>query len=349
MSNFYTLSVSEVKKVTPNSVRVSFNIPDDLSDTFAFIPGQYITIKQELNGMEIRRAYSICSSPSSGKLSVGVKKVKNGAFSVYANEELEAGNTLEVMPPEGKFTLEPQSDKTNHYLAFAAGSGITPILSIMTSVLEEEPKSTFSLIFGNQSLEETMFANDISELKNKYPNRLNAEYLFSRKKEDFGLFGRIERSTVNYLLKNKLPQEDFYSYFLCGPEQMITTVSELLKENGVSEDKIHFELFTSTDSEETEVVTDGRSNITVILDDETESFVMDNDTPILTACLNRGLDAPYSCQGGICSTCIARITEGKAEMRKNQILTDEEIEEGLILTCQAHPVSPSVTVDYDDV
>jgi len=348
MSNFYSLTVSEVKKETPNSVCITFAIPSELSETFAFIPGQYITIKHLHNGTEIRRAYSICSSANSGKLSVGVKKVKNGTFSVYANETLKEGNSLDVMPPEGKFTHSPQHDNANHYLAFAAGSGITPILSIVTSVLEEEPGSSFSLVFGNQSLEETMFANDIAELKNNYPDRFHVEYLFSRKNEDIGLFGRIERSTVNYLLKNKLPQADFHSYFLCGPEPMIQTVSEILKEKGVSEDTIHFELFTTT-AEDTEVVTEGKASITVILDDETESFVMDSDTPILTACLDHGLDAPYSCQGGICSTCIARIAEGKAEMRKNQILTDEEIEEGLILTCQAHPVSPSLTVDYDDV
>ena len=349
MSNFHTLTVSEVKKETPNSVRITFSIPDDLSETFSFLPGHYITIKHSLNGSEIRRAYSICSSPASGRLSVGVKKVKNGSFSVYANEELEAGTSLEVMPPEGTFTLSPASDRTNHYMAFAAGSGITPILSIMTSVLEEEPVSRFSLIYGNQSLEETMFVDKIKELQEKYADRLQVEYLFSRKKEEFGLFGRIDRSTANYLLKNRLPQSEVHSFYLCGPEPMIETVTELLSERGIDANRIHFELFTSSSEENSAAIGEGQTEITVILDDDTESFVMDKGSPILTACLDQGLDAPYSCQGGICSTCIARITEGKAEMRKNQILTDEEIEEGLVLTCQAHPVTPTVTVDYDDV
>ena len=349
MSNFHALTVSEVKKETPNSVCISFNVPEELSETFRFIPGQYITIKHNFKDAEIRRAYSICSSPNSGILSVGVKKVKNGAFSVYANETLKAGDSLEVMPPEGKFTLEVKKGNANHYLAFAAGSGITPVLSIMTSVLEGEPSSTFTLIFGNQSLQETMFSEDIERLLNDYPDRLTVEYLFSRRKEDFGLFGRIDRSTVNYILKNRLARIDYHSYYLCGPEQMIQTVTGLLKEKGVSEDQIHFELFTSSSDTASEIVTEGQTQITVVLDDETESFVMDRDTPILNACLDHGLDAPYSCQGGICSTCIARIKEGKAEMRKNQILTDDEIEEGLILTCQAHPVSANVTIDYDDV
>ncbi len=349
MSNFHTLTVSEVKKETPNSVRVSFEIPDDISEIFDFTPGQYITIKHQVNEKEIRRAYSICSVPGNGVLSVGIKKVKKGAFSVFANTDLNPGDTLEVMPPEGNFVLKTDPSNANNYLAFAAGSGITPILSILKSVLEEEPESTFSLVYGNQSMEETMFAGEIAKLQEAYPERFFVEYLFSRRKEDFGLFGRIDRSTANYLLNKKLNNKSYHSYYLCGPEDMIHTVSDLLKEKGVSKDAIHFELFTTTEEGDLEEPHDGFTKISVTLDDETEVFVMPQDTSVLEASLKQGLDAPYSCQGGICSTCIARITEGKAEMRKNQILTDEEIADGLILTCQAHPSTPTLGIDYDDV
>jgi ring-1,2-phenylacetyl-CoA epoxidase subunit PaaE len=349
MSAFYKLTVSEVKKETPNSVRITLNIPAEVSEEFRFTPGQYITLKHNHNGSEVRRAYSICSSPGSGKFSIGVKKVKKGAFSVYANTDLKAGDTLEVMPPEGNFTLHTDPEHSKNYLALAAGSGITPILSLITSVLEEEPKSTFSLIFGNQSLEETMFAGEIEDLKALYPERFFVEYIFSRRKEDFGLVGRIDRSTTNYLLKNKFGRSEFDAYYLCGPEEMIDTITGLLREKGVSENAIHFELFSTSVEGVLEEAHDGFTKVTVTLDDDTQTFTMPQDTSVLEACLDHGLDAPYSCQGGICSTCIARLTEGKAEMRKNQILTDAEIAEGLILTCQAHPSTPTIGIDYDDV
>lgn len=349
MTHFHKLTVSEVQKLTPNSVRISFDVPDDLRDTFQFAAGQYITIRYLINGKEMRRPYSLCSSAGSGNLSIGVKKVKDGSFSVHANEQLKAGDTLEVMPPEGKFTLTPDTGKAGRYLAFAAGSGITPVLSIVKTVLEEESQSTFTLVYGNQSLEETMFSEVLHELEVRYPDRFVLEYIFSRRKEEKGLFGRIDRSNVNYLLKNKFFDTDFDTYFLCGPEPMIRTVEEILLERGVSEENIRFELFSPPAEEKEEVVAEGQSKITVILDGDTETFIMKRDQPVLNACLDHGLDAPYSCQGGICSTCIARITDGKAEMRQNQILTDDEIEEGLILTCQAHPLTSRLTVDYDDV
>jgi ring-1,2-phenylacetyl-CoA epoxidase subunit PaaE len=349
MSDFHTLTISEVRKETPNSVCITFEVPAELRDEFKFIPGQYITLKHLHKGSEIRRAYSICSSPGSGKLSVGIKKVKNGTFSFYANTDLNEGDTLEVMRPDGNFKLVTDPDRAKNYMAVAAGSGITPILSLITAVLEEEPGSTISLIFGNQSLEETMFADEIENLKASYPERFFVEYIFSRRKEDFGLVGRIDRSTMNYLLKNRFDRSEFNGYYLCGPEEMIREISELLKEKGVSEGDIQFELFTTAIEGNLQNAHDGITQVTITLDDETESFSMSQDVSVLEACLDHGMDPPYSCQGGICSTCIARLTEGKAEMRKNQILTDEEIAEGLILTCQAHPSTPTLRIDYDDV
>ncbi|WP_310993480.1 ferredoxin--NADP reductase [Aequorivita marina] len=346
MSDFHTLSVSEVKKETHNSVTITFSIPENLKELFAFEAGQYITVKYVSDGQELRRAYSICSSPKSGELKVGVKKVSKGAFSSYANSQLKAGDKLEVMPPTGKFTLEPN---LKHYVAFAAGSGITPVLSLVKSTLEEMSQSSFLLIYGNQSKEEAMFYDEIVQLQDKYPQRFNVEFVFSRKQEDGAQFGRIGRSLVNFYLKNKYGETSFESFYLCGPEEMIDDVSATLKYNGVNSKQIHHELFSTAEKGLLVEKHDGNTGVTVILDDDEEVFEMPQTKSILEAALDEGLDPPYSCQGGICSTCIARLKEGKAEMRKNQILTEAEIADGLILTCQAHPTTAKVVVDYDDV
>lgn len=347
MSDFHALTISEVKRVTPNAVAISFSIPEKLETIFKFKAGQYITIKHTLDSVEVRRAYSICSSPSSGKMTVGIKEVKDGTFSKYANTKLQAGDSLEVMPPEGIFILD--GDLPGNYLAFAAGSGITPVLSIIRAALEADDESTFSLCYGNRSLEETMFAEELNMLKQTYPDRFFLQYIFSRKKEFTGIFGRIDKATVNYLLKNQFSERSYDTVFLCGPEEMIHTVSEVLQARGMSKSQIKFELFTTSEEGSLEEPHDGMTKVTVVLDDVTESFIMPQSSSVLEAALKHGIDAPFSCQGGICSTCIARMTDGKAEMRKNQILTDEEIAEGLILTCQAHPSTPTLHIDYDDV
>lgn len=349
MSDFYTLSVSNIQHETPNSVSIEFKIPEDLKQIFAFKAGQYITIKHVLNGVEVRRAYSICSTPQSGILRVGVKKVEKGSFSIYANTQLQVNDTLEVMPPQGKFVLETQPEEKRKYAAFVAGSGITPVLSIVKTALEQEPHSTFALVYGNRSMDETMFYAELLELQLKYPERLYLEFIYSRKQEGEATFGRIEKSTVNYLLKNTFKDLTFDAYYLCGPEAMIDEVSATLKQHGVNEKLVHYELFTTAETGLLVEPHEGTTTITVTVDDETATFTMPQTTSVLQAALDEGLDPPYSCQGGICSTCIARITEGKAEMRKNQILTDSEIAEGLILTCQAHPTTPTIVIDYDDV
>ena len=349
MSDFHALKISDVQALTSNSVALTFEIPSNLQDTFSYIAGQYITLKHNHNGEELRRAYSISSAPSSGKLTVGIKKVPNGTFSVYANESIASGDTFEVMPPEGRFIFEADNTKKN-IAAFAAGSGITPIMSIAQTVLESHPENTFVLVFGNQTPDETMYLSKIQELQQQYTDRFVVQHLYSRSQEDNALFGRIETSTVNFITKNKFKEVDFDAFYLCGPEEMINTVSDTLKKNGVSEDKILFELFTSSDTEDTLVENlDGKTQVEVLVDDETFHVSMDKKELILDAVLKQDIDAPYSCQGGVCSSCIARVTEGKAEMVKNQILTDGEIAEGLILTCQAHPLTPTLKVDYDDV
>ena len=349
MSDFHSLRVSDVKQLTPNSVAVSFVIPMELIQTFTFTPGQYITIKKEIKGKELRRAYSISSSPKKDSITIGIKKVDKGGFSDYANSKLSKGDILEVMPPEGRFVFRPSNGSKN-ILSFAAGSGITPIMSIARSVLEDNPKNNLVLVYGNKSYKDTMFYTDLVKLQLEYSNRFFIYFVLSTTQEQDSLFGRIDSSTVNYVLKNKHKDLVFDAYYICGPEAMIHTVRDTLEGHEVPEEKIHFELFTTTEiKDELPEKPDGKAQLTVTLDEEEFSFDMDKSALVLDAVLKENIDAPYSCQGGVCSTCIARVIEGKAEMVKNQILTDSEIEEGFILTCQSHPITPVLKIDYDDV
>ena len=351
MSSFYKLQIKEVKHETVNAISVAFNIPTELKSVYQFTAGQYVNLKLTLDGKEIRRAYSICSSPNSGELRIAIKSVKDGHFSKFANENLKVGDILEVGQPEGKFTFEPSSERLKNYAGFVAGSGITPVMSILKSVLESEPKSSFILVYGNKNAEETIFQNELHELQLKYVGRFFVHYVFSQAKSDGALFGRIDKSIVNFVLNNKHKEKEFDKFYLCGPEEMINLVTNTLKEHHVAEKNIKFELFsTSTANENASAESHtGHTKITVMVDDEETTFEMSQKQTLLEAALKQGIDAPYSCQGGICSSCLARITNGSAEMAKNSILTDGEIAEGLILTCQAHPTSPEIYIDYDDV
>jgi len=349
MSTFYKLQIKDVKRETPSSISVAFNIPNELKSAYKFTAGQYINLKLTLDGQEIRRAYSICSSPNSGELRIAIKSVQNGHFSKFANENLKVGDLLEVGQPEGKFTFEPNAEKQRNYAGFVAGSGITPVMAILKSVLENEPKSSFVLVYGNKSPEETIFHQELHDLQLKYVGRLFVHYVFSKSSES-ELFGRIDKSVVNFILNNKHKEKEFSKFYLCGPEEMINLVSNVLKEHNVAEKDIKFELFSTSTTENTSIGNQsGHTKITIMVDDEETTFEMSQKQTVLEAALKQGIDAPYSCQGGICSSCIARITNGSAEMKKNSILTDKEVAEGLILTCQAHPTSAEIYVDYDDV
>ncbi len=351
MAQFHNLSIKSITRVTDKSVAITFDIPDNLNTNFKFKAGQYITLKTEINGEDVRRDYSICSSVNSGDLTVAVKAVENGTFSVYANNNLNSGDTLEVAEPNGRFVFEANAAKTRTVAAFAAGSGITPILSIAKTLLEDEPFSNFILVYGNKRLSEAMFAKDILELKQQYGNRFHVHFIYSQAQETDALFGRIEKSTVNLIVKNKYKGVTVDRFYLCGPETMIHTVKDVLLENNIKEKQIFFELFTSSTvtTETSTEVGNGKSTLKVIVDDEEFEIEMSQDVSILDAALKENIDAPYSCQGGVCSSCIARVTEGEATMRQNNILTDNEVAEGLILTCQAHPKTANVVVDYDDV
>ena len=349
MPNFHKLQVAALEQLTPNAVALSFEVPKELHDKFKFTAGQYITLATEIDGEAVRRSYSISSSPSSGKLTVGIKKIANGTFSRYANEEISVGDVMEILPPEGRFVFE-STEQAQTIAAFAAGSGITPIMSIARTVLESNKSSTFVLIYGNQTPQEAMYYDALKALQQEYNDRFFIQWVFSRSSEPRALFGRIERSTVNLILKNKFKEYDFDAFYLCGPETMIEVVSQTLKENGVPNEQILFELFTTSDTtDDLAKDLEGKTSVTVLLDDEEHQLVMDKKEIVLDAVLKHDIDAPYSCQGGVCSSCIARITEGQAEMVKNQILTDSEVAEGLILTCQAHPLTATLGVDYDDV
>lgn len=350
MNAFYSLKIKEVIRETSQAVSLDFEIPDNLRSEFSFKAGQYITVRTMIEGKEVRRAYSLCSPPKKDSFKVTIKEVPDGTFSVLANNKLKAGDILEVHPPEGKFIFEPAEDlKPKYYAAFAAGSGITPILSILKTVLLTEPHSRFVLVYGNRTPSETIFFKELLELQLKFPDRLFIEFVYSKSKEEDSHYGRIDQSTVNYVVKNRFKDKEFTKFYLCGPEEMIDHVTEVLLRNQIPQGKILFELFST--SEEGEITADlkGSTEVSVMVDDEETTFSMPQDTTVLEAALEVGLDVPYSCQGGICSSCVARITEGEATMKKNSILVDTEIAEGLILTCQAHPTTPTLKVDYDDV
>ncbi len=352
MSHFHTLTIKDIQKETNKAVTIHFEVPDALKNNFSFKAGQYITLKITINGNEVRRDYSLCTAPTSGELKVAVKEVVDGTFSVYANNVLKVGDTLEVGTPTGRFIFEPNDKKTKNIALFAAGSGITPILSIVKCALEEEVHSKVILVYGNKTLNDTMFLNELLELQHNFKDRFAIQFVYSQADEIDAVFGRIEKSTVNFVMKNKYKHIDVDAYYLCGPEAMIHTVKDVLTEHGTPSDRIHFELFKAAKPAaipNDTSVPEGKANITVIVDDEESTFKMSQKQTVLEAALDEDLDVPYSCQGGICSSCLARIKEGEATMRQNNILTDNEVAEGLVLTCQAHPTTNTLVVDYDDV
>ncbi|MFA5298263.1 MAG: ferredoxin--NADP reductase [Lutibacter sp.] len=351
MFKFHSLTIKEIKKETPNAVSVLFDVPSNLKEEFTFTAGQYITIKKEILGEEIRRAYSICSAPNSGDLRISIKTIDNGTFSDFVTNILKEGDVLEVFKPEGKFVLETEKNHSINYLGIAAGSGITPIMAMIKAALTEESKSTFTLIYGNKTRELTIFKNEIDQLQIDFPNRFHVQYVFSKEQNEAALFGRIDKENINFILKNKFKNTTFHNAFLCGPEAMILKAKETLIESGFDKSNIHFELFTAPISEEnvTQEIFEGICDLTVILDDEEKTFSIDPKNTILNSALKEGLDAPYSCLGGICSSCLAKVIEGKAVMDKNSILSEAEIKDGFILTCQAHPITQKIIVDYDNI
>ena len=324
---------------------ISFEIPPNFKKQYAFKAGQYLTLSANIKGEQIKRSYSICSSPKSQNLQVGVKAIENGVFSNYVNDALRQGDSIDVTIPEGRFVLE--NSASANYCAFVAGSGITPLMSIVSDVLEDNENSIFVLGYGNKTKASTMFSSTIDELKSKYTNRFFCYNIYSQENNSEGDFGRIDSNFINYVLKQH-PQISFQKVLLCGPENMIENSKEALKKFNYPENKVLFELFYSNPVTKSGENGDG-STAKIIYDEEILELVVPKKMTILDAALQKNIDVPYSCQGGVCSSCIAKITTGSATMIQNNILTDSEIDEGLVLTCQAVPQTNEITVDYDDV
>ena len=354
--HFQKLVAREVKKETPDCVSVLFEIPEEIKKDFAFKQGQSLTMRAFLNGEEVRRTYSICSSPLDNEWRVAIKRQEEGLFSNFANEKLKAGDILEVMPPVGKFYTELHPSNKKQYVAFAAGSGITPVISIIKTTLRIEPKSQFTLVYGNRNKNSIIFKEELEGLKDKYIDRFRTIHILSRERTDAPInSGRIDRNKLvelNKLINYKTVEE----FFICGPEEMIFCVKDFLENNAVDKKSIHFELFTTPGEEKgikskpqgKQKEKGPRSKITVKLDGISFDFELGmNDEPILDAALKQGADLPFSCKGGVCCTCKARLLQGEVDMEVHWGLEEEEIEEGYILTCQSHPKTETVVVDFD--
>lgn len=346
MSRLNTLIVGAVERLTSQSVVISIDIPNHLSSSYVYLPGQYITLELEINGIKVRRSYSICSSPNSGLLQVGIKEVPNGIFSTYVNRKIKKGDQIKAGKPEGRFIFDLKNNSIP-IMAIAAGSGITPIMSIIRSFLDSSPNIPFTLIYGNKTPEKTMFYDELKNLDDRFET-LKIYWFFSEEKIDGAEFGRIDSAFFNYTLKNSSNSYPKLLY-LCGPEKLIGYSKQFFLEKGFDEDNILFELFTSSiqGSQKNNDIEEGLLNIKY--DDITHELMLNQNKTLLEIALNAKIDVPYSCQGGVCSSCIARVTEGKVDMTNNQILTDEEIQEGLILSCQAIPKSNKIKIDFDDV
>ncbi len=354
--HFHPLKIKEVKKETDDCVSVTFEIPDNLQNDFIFKQGQSLSMRTNINKEEVRRTYSICSSPLDNEWKIAIKKVEGGLFSSFANRDLKKGDVLEVMQPVGKFYVELNPANKKNYIGFAAGSGITPLLSIIKTTLRTEPNSSFTLVYGNKSRSSIIFFEELEGLKNKYLQRFNFINILSRERTDAAInFGRINTEKLNELEK-LVDYSSFDDTFICGPEEMIFLVKDFLEQKGIDKKKIHFELFTTpgqkqaTDNRQQTTDNSGpKSKITVKLDGRSFDFDLSltSDTTILDAALKQGADLPFACKGGVCCTCKARLLEGEVSMDVHWGLEEEEIEQGYILTCQSHPKTEKVVVDFD--
>lgn len=355
----YPLTVARVEPETDNAIKLSFAIPEALKEQFNYQPGQYLTLQAPVDGAPIRRSYSICSGIDDADLQVAIKRVEGGVFSNFANGSLRSGDTIEVMPPQGNFYIPLDPKREGRYLFIASGSGITPVVSNIKSILAREPDSQVTLLYGNQRTSTIMFRETLSFLKNKYLSRFQWVNILSR--EDQGadvLNGRLNNRKGAELNRRLINLQQYDEYFICGPESMISEVSRGLRGVGVSEDNIHYELFASSAEDARAVVAKHHaraqayagktSQVTIIMDGRASQFALTADGEnVLDAGINQGLDLPYSCKGGVCSTCKARLVEGEVDMDITHGLEPGELEQGLILTCQAHPISDQIVVDFD--
>jgi len=351
---FYKLKVRDLRRETADTVSISFELPDNEREAFRFKQGQHLTLKTLINGEEVRRSYSICTGTQENDLRVAVKKVDGGVFSTWANEHLKVGDSLEVMAPQGHFYTELSSENEKLYVAFAAGSGITPVMSILRSTLEQEPRSRFILFYGNRSFDTIIFREQLEELKNLHPDRLSVHHVLTRESLGSDLFkGRMDALKCRRFGQFFFQPSEVDAYFLCGPEEMVFEVKDTLIELGANPKQVHFELFTTAGGPKKSVSATTayeafEASVTVIQDGAQFDFNLPSDgSTLLDAAMRAGADLPFSCKGGVCSTCKARILEGKVEMDVNYGLEPDEVEMGYVLTCQAHPTTKRVVVSFD--
>ena len=359
--SFYPLRVKELYKDTDESVVLTFDVPADLVDVFTFIQGQYLTLNKVINGEQVRRSYSICSGLDDGQLRVAIKHVEGGVFSSWANRDLKAGDVLDVMPPRGDFFTAIDPEHGKNYLCICAGSGITPVLSIIKTVLGREPHSTVTLLYGNQRTATMMFRNELAFLKNAHMERFHWVNIFSREPQEVKLLsGHLDNRKGGALNRRLINIRGYDEFFLCGPEAMISEVSRGLRGEGIAEEHIHFELFAASAESARQAIERHQarvqdykgqvSTVSILADGREFEFELGTDGEnILDAGLRNGVDLPFSCKGGVCATCKARLLEGEIDMDLDQALRPEEIEKGYILTCQSHPISKKVVVDFDQV
>ncbi|MEW5422026.1 1,2-phenylacetyl-CoA epoxidase subunit PaaE [Amorphus sp. 3PC139-8] len=354
---FHTLTIKDIRRETPDAVSIAFDVPADLQDAYHYEPGQYLTLKTDIEGEEVRRSYSICSGVDDGEIRVAVKKVDGGLFSTFANETLGPGTPLDVMTPMGRFVVpvEPEAEKV--YVALAAGSGITPIMAQIKTILAREPKSHFFLFYGNRTAQSILFKDEIEDLKDRFLDRLSVVHVLSGETQDVPILsGRLDPEKVKAFLTHVMPASDVDHFLVCGPGLMIEGARKVLADLGVPEEKLHVELFTPAGSEiarrppvrsrPAESITGGRT-AEVILDGAATSVTVQDGETIIDASIRAGLDLPYSCKGGMCCTCRAKVLDGAVTMDVNYSLEPWELEAGFVLTCQSHPITDKVVLDYD--
>ena len=351
---FHPLPVAAVDRVTDDSVAITFDVPGDLADQYRFTPGQHLTLRCTLAGDDVRRNYSICAPATTGPLRVAVKRLPGGVFSTFAFERLRPGDTIEVMTPSGRFTVPLDPAQAKHYCALAAGSGITPVMSILATALEVEPGSRATLIYGNRTSRSIMFLEELADLKDRYLERFCVLHVLSRERQEADLLnGRIDAAKLKVLFDAVVPPETVDEWFLCGPVEMIETARTTLTDQGVDPIHVHRELFHVGPAPprapvEAEPGAAGTAEVTILLDGRASSFALaPSGEPILDAALAVRGDAPYACKNGMCGTCRAKVVEGDVTMDHNYALEDSELTAGFVLACQAHPAAERVTLDFD--
>jgi ring-1,2-phenylacetyl-CoA epoxidase subunit PaaE len=355
MSRFHPLRVESVRPETREAVAVTFTVPPELAESFRYLQGQHLTVRADIDGEDVRRSYSICSGVQDARLRIAIKRVPGGQFSNWANAHLRPGQMLDVMPPMGHFNVPFAVDARRSYVAFAAGSGITPVFSLVRTALAAEPHSTFTLFYGNRASSSVMFKEELADLKDSHLARFNLVYVMSREPQDIDLLnGRIDRDKAAALLRRWVDVGETDAFFVCGPDGMMKAVQAALEDLDIPKAKVKVELFATSiprkaggaarvvaaaDREQCEV--------TVIQDGRQRAFSMDRNQPVLDAALAQGLELPYSCKGGVCSTCRCKLREGQVDMDANFALEDYEVARGFILTCQSYPVSDRLVLDFD--